>query len=97
MLAIRPSLLLHNPERLLCLLANPQCLVQLIIASKADLADQMIYIENRPMFVRIAEAMRIRGIHHTDNRSTCAQLAWTEVKVAERCRNQPRNQLNYLS
>ena len=75
MLAIRRSLLLDNPERLLCLLANPQRQVQLIIATKADLADQLTYIENRPVFVRIAEAMRIRGIHHPDHRSTCAQLA----------------------
>ena len=36
----RPNLLLHDPERLLRLLANPQLPVQLIIAGKAHPADQ---------------------------------------------------------
>jgi len=35
----RPNLLLHDPERLLRLLTNPQCPVQLIIAGKAHPAD----------------------------------------------------------
>jgi starch phosphorylase len=36
----RPNLLLHNPERLLALLANPRRPVQLIIAGKAHPEDQ---------------------------------------------------------
>jgi starch phosphorylase len=36
----RPNLLLHNPQRLLRLLTNPQCPVQLIIAGKAHPEDQ---------------------------------------------------------
>jgi starch phosphorylase len=36
----RPNLLLHDPERLLCLLTNPQRPVQLILAGKAHPADQ---------------------------------------------------------
>jgi starch phosphorylase len=36
----RPNLLLHDPERLLRLLTNPQRLVQLILAGKAHPADQ---------------------------------------------------------
>ena len=36
----RPNLLLHNPERLLRLLANPQRPVQLIMAGKAHPADE---------------------------------------------------------
>jgi starch phosphorylase len=36
----RPNLLLHDPERLLRLLINPQCPVQLILAGKAHPADQ---------------------------------------------------------
>ena len=36
----RPNLLLHDPERLLRLLTNPQRPVQLIIAGKAHPADQ---------------------------------------------------------
>jgi len=38
-------------------------------------AGQIVYIENTPMFVEIAEGLGIRGILHTDYRSTCAQLA----------------------
>ena len=38
-------------------------------------ARQVVYIENTPMFVRIAEGLGIRSILHTDYRSTCAQLA----------------------
>jgi starch phosphorylase len=36
----RPNLLLHDPQRLLCLLSNPRQPVQLIIAGKAHPADQ---------------------------------------------------------
>jgi putative hydrolase of the HAD superfamily len=36
---------------------------------------QVIYIENTPMFVQIAESLGIRGILHTDYRSTRAKLA----------------------
>jgi putative hydrolase of the HAD superfamily len=38
-------------------------------------ARQIIYIENTPMFVQIAERMGIRSILHTDYRSTRAKLA----------------------
>ncbi len=38
-------------------------------------ARQVVYIENTPMFVQIAERLGIRSILHTDYRSTCAQLA----------------------
>jgi putative hydrolase of the HAD superfamily len=38
-------------------------------------ARQIVYIENTPMFVQIAEGLGIRGILHTDYRSTCARLA----------------------
>lgn len=36
---------------------------------------QVIYIENTPMFVQIAEGMGIQGILHTDFNSTRAKLA----------------------
>ncbi len=36
---------------------------------------QVLYIENTPMFVRIAEGLGIRSILHKDYRSTCAKLA----------------------
>jgi len=38
-------------------------------------ARQVVYIENTPMFVRIAEGLEIQSILHTDYRSTCAALA----------------------
>ena len=38
-------------------------------------ARQVLYIENTPMFVQIAEGLGIRSILHTDYKSTRAQLA----------------------
>ena len=38
-------------------------------------ARQVVYIENTPMFVQVAEGLGIRSILHTDYRSTCAKLA----------------------
>ena len=38
-------------------------------------ARQVVYIENIPMFVQVAEGLGIRSILHTDYRPTCAKLA----------------------
>jgi putative hydrolase of the HAD superfamily len=38
-------------------------------------APQVVYIENTPMFVQIAEGLGIRSILHKDYVSTCAKLA----------------------
>ncbi|HEY5235021.1 MAG TPA: HAD family hydrolase [Rhabdochlamydiaceae bacterium] len=38
-------------------------------------AHQVVYIENTPMFVEIAESLGIRSILHTDYRSTLKKLA----------------------
>jgi len=38
-------------------------------------AARVVYIEDRPIFVQVAETLGIRGIHHTDYNSTCAKLA----------------------
>jgi len=38
-------------------------------------ARQIVYIENTPLFVQVAEGLRIRSILHTDYKSTCAKLA----------------------
>jgi putative hydrolase of the HAD superfamily len=38
-------------------------------------AREVVYIENTPMFVQIAEGLGIRSILHTDYKSTCAKLA----------------------
>ena len=43
-------------------------------------ARQVLYIENTPMFVQIAEGLGIRSILHTDYKSTCAKLA--SVRIA---------------
>jgi len=56
----RPNLLLHDPERLLRLLSNPQRPVQLILAGKAhpsDLAGQAL-IRQWTQFIRRPEARR---------------------------------------
>jgi len=45
-------------------------------------ARQVVYIENTPMFVQIAESLGIRSILHTDYRSTCAKLASFGLEVA---------------
>ena len=36
---------------------------------------QIIYIENTPLFVQVAEGLGIRSILHTDYKSTCAKLS----------------------
>jgi putative hydrolase of the HAD superfamily len=46
-------------------------------------ANQVVYIENLSMFVQIAEGLGIRGICHTDYKSTCAKLASLGLGVAE--------------
>jgi putative hydrolase of the HAD superfamily len=38
-------------------------------------ARQVVYIENTPMFVQVAERLGIRSILHADYKSTCAKLA----------------------
>lgn len=38
-------------------------------------ASQIVYIENTPMYVQIAESLGIRSILHTDFKSTCVKLA----------------------
>jgi len=38
-------------------------------------ARQIVYIENTPLFIQIAEGLGIRGILHKDYKSTCAKLA----------------------
>jgi putative hydrolase of the HAD superfamily len=37
--------------------------------------DEIVYIENTPLFVQVAEGLGIRSILHTDYSSTCAKLA----------------------
>jgi len=46
-------------------------------------AQHVVYIEDTPMFVQIAEGLGIRSILHTDYKSTCAKLASFGLEVAE--------------
>lgn len=45
--------------------------------------EQVIYIEDTPMFVEIAKGLGINGILHTDYKSTRAELAAFGLEVAE--------------
>lgn len=45
-------------------------------------SDRVVYIEDRPMFVQVAETLGIHGVQHTDYQSTCARLAAFGLKVA---------------
>jgi len=36
--------------------------------------ERIVYVENTPMFVQIAEGLGIRGVLHTDYESTCGKL-----------------------
>jgi putative hydrolase of the HAD superfamily len=46
-------------------------------------AREIVYIENTPMFVQIAEGLGIRSILHTDYQSTCARLAELGLQTEE--------------
>ena len=46
-------------------------------------AEQVVYIDDQPMFVQVAEAEGSRGIHHTDCTSTRKQLARLGLEIAE--------------
>ena len=46
-------------------------------------ARQVVYIENTPMFVRIAQELGIRSILHTDYKVTRSKLASFGLKVRE--------------
>ncbi|MHB8853294.1 MAG: HAD-IA family hydrolase [Ignavibacteriaceae bacterium] len=44
-------------------------------------ARQVVYIENTPMFVKIAEGLGIRSILHRDYKSSCAKLSELGLKI----------------
>ena len=46
-------------------------------------ANQVVYIENTPMFVQTAEGLGIRSILHAGYKSTCAKLASFGLEVVE--------------
>jgi putative hydrolase of the HAD superfamily len=45
---------------------------------------QVAYLDDRNMFVQVAEGLGIHGIHHTSYASTCAQLAAIGLRLEER-------------
>jgi putative hydrolase of the HAD superfamily len=45
-------------------------------------ARQIVYIENTPLFVQIAEGMGIRSILHTDYKTTCTKLVSLGLNIA---------------
>jgi len=47
-------------------------------------AENVLYVDNTPMFVQIAEGLGIRSILHTDYRSTCDKLASFGLQTGER-------------
>jgi putative hydrolase of the HAD superfamily len=51
---------------------------------------QVLYIENTPMFVQIAEGLGIRSIVHTDYTSTCAKLASFGLQNGKKESNETR-------
>ncbi|MGA2443237.1 MAG: HAD family phosphatase, partial [Tepidisphaeraceae bacterium] len=46
-------------------------------------ARQVVYIEDTPMFVQIAEGLRIRSILHTSYKSTRAKLTALGLEIIE--------------
>jgi len=46
-------------------------------------AREVVYIENTPTFVQIAEGLGIRSILHTDYKSTCAKLSALGLNIIE--------------
>jgi putative hydrolase of the HAD superfamily len=46
-------------------------------------ARQIVYLEDTPLFVQIAESLGIRGILHTDYPSTCAKLSVLGLKISD--------------
>jgi putative hydrolase of the HAD superfamily len=47
-------------------------------------ADQVVYIDDQPLFIQVAEGLGIRGIRHTDYQSTCEALASFGLQYDER-------------
>jgi putative hydrolase of the HAD superfamily len=52
-----------------------EAIFQLALDIAQQPASQIVFIDNTPQFVRIAEDLGMNGIHHTDYTSTYSQLA----------------------
>ncbi len=51
--------------------------------------ERVAYLDDRLMFVQVAETLGIRGIHHTDYPSTCDKLSALGLKLEERRIREP--------
>ena len=47
-------------------------------------AEQVLYIDDQPLFIQVAEGLGIRGIRHMDYLSTCGALASFGLQSDER-------------
>ena len=56
-------------------------------------ANEVVYIEDRPMFVEVARSLGIAGIHHVDCGSTRAALAGLGLPFAQSCGDAARPSL----
>jgi putative hydrolase of the HAD superfamily len=59
-------------------------------------ADQIVYIENTPMFVQVAEGLGINGVLHTDYESTCVKLATYGLQRAVDLEVRSERRLGYV-
>jgi putative hydrolase of the HAD superfamily len=44
-------------------------------------AEQVLYLEDRAMFVQVAETLGIKGLRHIDHKTTCEKLARLGLKL----------------
>jgi len=44
-------------------------------------AERVVYIENTPMFVEVAQGLGIQSILHTDYESTCSKLSFLKINI----------------
>ena len=71
---MHPLVRLHKPDA---------AIFRLALDIAVTPAQQIVYIENTPMFVQIAEGLGIRGIVHTDYKSTCEKLSALRLQASE--------------
>ena len=54
-----------------------------LVCTIGPAAEQVVYIDDQPLFIQVAEGLGIRGIRHTDYQSTCEALASFGVQTDE--------------
>jgi putative hydrolase of the HAD superfamily len=56
---------------------------QLALDVSQTQSTNVVYIEDRPMFVQVAATLGIKGIHHTDYKSTMEKLNLLGLEITE--------------